>query len=32
MDVTTAEILINSVLDVIWTLLPPATLEQFAYV
>lgn len=32
MDVITAQILINSVLDVIWPLLPTATLEQLAYV
>lgn len=32
MDPTLWQITINHVLDVIWPLLPPCTLEQLAYV
>lgn len=32
MDVITAQIIINSVLDVIWPILPPHILEQLTYV
>lgn len=32
MDAVTAQIAINTMLDVIWTILPPHILEQLAYV
>lgn len=32
MDPIAAQIAINHVLDVIWPILPPCTLEQLAYV